>query len=97
MMVILLKNPLFTKIWDEEWDEENDYQAPLVRYRASVCEIIFSDFRKKTFSAESMVMSDPAAFPLRLSGPARIWLISNEQEAGGVPLWTYFHPINLTP
>ncbi len=25
------------------------------------------------------------------------WLISNEQEAGGVPLWTYFHSINLTP
>ena len=29
-------------------------QAPIVRYRASVCEIFFSDFRKKTFSAESI-------------------------------------------
>lgn len=28
-------------------------QAPTVRYTASVCEIFFSDFRKKTFSAES--------------------------------------------
>jgi hypothetical protein len=28
-------------------------QAPIVRYTASVCEIFFSDFREKTFSAES--------------------------------------------
>jgi len=28
-------------------------QAPIVRYTASVCEKFFSDFRKKTFSAES--------------------------------------------
>jgi len=30
-------------------------QAPIVRYTASVCEIFFSDFRKKTFSAESVL------------------------------------------
>jgi hypothetical protein len=30
---------------------------------------------------------------LTLKNP-RIWLISNEQEAGGVPLWTYFQSIN---
>jgi hypothetical protein len=34
-------------------------QAPIVRYTASVYKIFFSDFRKKTFSAESIVMSDP--------------------------------------
>ena len=28
-------------------------QAAIVRYTATVCEIFFSDFRKKTFSAES--------------------------------------------
>jgi hypothetical protein len=28
-------------------------QAPIVRYMASVCEIFFADFCKKTFSAES--------------------------------------------
>jgi hypothetical protein len=33
-------------------------QAPIVRYTAFVSEIFFSDFRKKTFSAESKVMSD---------------------------------------
>jgi hypothetical protein len=34
-------------------------QAPIVRYMASVCEIFFADFCKKTFSAESHIMSDP--------------------------------------
>jgi hypothetical protein len=34
-------------------------QAPIVRYRASVCEIFFFDFRKKTFSAESKVLLHP--------------------------------------
>jgi len=29
-------------------------QAPIVRYTASMCEIFFSDFLKKTFSAESL-------------------------------------------
>jgi len=33
-------------------------QGPIVRYTASVCEVFFSDFRQKTFSAESSVMSD---------------------------------------
>ncbi len=35
-------------------------QAPIGGYKSSVCEIFFSDFRKKTFSAESIVMSDPS-------------------------------------
>ena len=34
-------------------------QASIVRYTASVCEIFFPAFWKKTFSAESNVMSDP--------------------------------------
>jgi hypothetical protein len=34
-------------------------QAPIVRYTASVCEIFFSDFRKKTFSAESVMILAP--------------------------------------
>jgi hypothetical protein len=34
-------------------------QAPIVRYTAFVSEIFFSDFRKKTFSAESLDKSDP--------------------------------------
>jgi len=34
-------------------------QAPIVRYTASVCEIFFSDFRKKTFSAEPIDTPDP--------------------------------------
>jgi len=38
-------------------------QAPIVRYMASVCEMFFADFCKKTFSAESIVMSDPKYGP----------------------------------
>jgi hypothetical protein len=33
-------------------------QAPIVRYTAFVSEIFFSDFRKKTFSAESKLEPD---------------------------------------
>jgi len=44
-------------------------QAPLVRYRSTVCEIFFSNFPKKTFSAESEIgviphkLNDPCKFP----------------------------------
>jgi len=31
-------------------------QAPIVRYTASVCELFFSGFSKKTFSAESILI-----------------------------------------
>jgi hypothetical protein len=31
-------------------------QAPIVRYMASVCEMFFADFCKKTFSAESTIL-----------------------------------------
>jgi hypothetical protein len=41
-------------------------QAPIVRYRASVCEIFFSDFRKKTFSAESRANPDPSTICIRV-------------------------------
>ena len=34
-------------------------QAPIVRYRASVSEILFPDFWIGTFSAESIYMPDP--------------------------------------
>jgi len=37
-------------------------QAPIVRYMASVCEIFFADFCKKTFSAESILRPDPPAY-----------------------------------
>jgi hypothetical protein len=39
-------------------------QAPIVRYRASVCEIFFSDFRKKTFSAESNLWGEACVIDL---------------------------------
>ena len=40
-------------------------QAPIVRYTASVSEIFFPDFRRKTFSAEYLKSSlSPATFPL---------------------------------
>jgi len=38
-------------------------QGPIVRYTASVCEIFFSDFRKKTFSAESPILTILAVWP----------------------------------
>jgi hypothetical protein len=37
-------------------------QVPIVRYTAFVSEIFFSDFRKKTFSAESFSMPVPSFF-----------------------------------
>ncbi len=34
-------------------------EAPIVRYRASVSEVIFPDFWNQTFSAESLSRHDP--------------------------------------
>jgi hypothetical protein len=48
-------------------------QAPIVRYMASVCEILFSDFRKKTFSAESVSRPDPKSqIPARIPNRVRL-------------------------
>jgi len=45
-------------------------QAPIVRYTASVCEIFFSDFWKKGFSAESFTVPDPIFSVLHSCAPA---------------------------
>jgi hypothetical protein len=44
-------------------------QGPIVRYTASVCEIFFSDFRQKTFSAESQ--AKPVPFLVHTAEPSQ--------------------------
>jgi hypothetical protein len=59
-------------------------QGPIVRYTASVCEIFFSDFRQKTFSAESSSTPDPdalafAAEAKKLTDWDGRWFLTGEQ------------------
>jgi hypothetical protein len=44
-------------------------QALIVRDTASVCEIFYCNFRKRSFSAESIVMSDPKPYDVRHRDP----------------------------